>query len=305
MTENIKNIFEKNIKLLGDMDKSVYCFREQQYYRALGYVADSFDHLKLVIEAIITDRDYFKLVSIESILKMLTDILEAMMNDDFILLADLLELQLMNFLIEVQELIISKEEILFDEENYENIISLLHNYGECFLNQMKDSINTEQLLESGYRIEVTSCGQMILAAKCKEFKFFLHTNNRIQTEAFILARQWYQENKTRYIIYGFGMGYHIHELQSIAKEAEIEVYESDLNVLRLACAFTNVEDVLSNNKIKLIFDPELELLKERMNSLTEEDSLLIHYPSYLNIKKDEVKEILQKVLPWVKVLEKR
>jgi hypothetical protein len=101
------------------------------------------------------------------------------------------------------------------------------------------------------------------------------------------------------------MGYHIHELQSIAKEAEIEVYESDLNVLRLACAFTNVEDVLSNNKIKLIFDPELELLKERMNSLTEEDSLLIHYPSYLNIRKDEIKEILQKVLPWVKVLEKR
>lgn len=298
MNENIRCIFEKNIKLLGDMDKSIYYFRWQQYDKALGLVSNSIDQIKLVIEAIITDRDYFNLVNIESILEMLNNFLEAKKNNDFILLADLLELQLINFLIGVQELIISKEEILFDEENYRNNISILLTNGECIPEQLMEPINTEYLLRSGYRVEITSCGQMTLAAENKESKFYLHTNNKIQTEAFLLASQWYHEDKTRYIIYGFGMGYHIHELQSIAKEVEIEVYESDLNVLKLACAFADIEDVLSNSKIKLIYDPKLDLLKERMNTLTGEELLFIHYPSYLNIKKDEEKAILQGVLPW-------
>jgi len=303
LTENIRSIFEHNMMLLGDMDKSVYYFREQQYDKALSFVANSIDQIKFIIEAIVTDRDYFKLVATESMLEMLTGILEAKKNKDFILLADLLELQLINFLIGVQELIISKEEITFNEENYKENIKVLFEHGVGLPEQMKEPINPVKLLESGYRVEFTSGGWMTLAAENEGSKFYFHTNSRIQSEAFLLARHWYQKDVKKYILYGFGMGYHINELQAMITEAEIEIYEADINVLQLACAFADVKEILLDQRIKLIFDPELELLKLRVASLETEEIFLVHYPSYKNIRSSEGKEILKTALPWSNTIE--
>lgn len=303
MTENIRSIFEHNMMLLGDMDKSVYYFREQQYDKALSFVANSIDQIKFIIEAIITDREYFNLVDTESMIEMLTGILEAKKNKDFVLLADLLELQLINFLIGVQELIISKEEITFNEENYKENIKLLFELGVGLPEQTKEPINPVKLLESGYRVEFTSGGQMTLAAENDGAKFYFHTNSRIQSEAFLLARHWYQRDVKKYILYGFGMGYHIKELQAMTIEAEIEIYEADRNVLQLACAFTDVKELLLNRQIKLIFDPTLELLKQRVASLEPEEVFLVHYPSYKNIRSSEAKEILEVALPWSKTID--
>lgn len=303
MTESIRSIFEHNIRLLGDIDKAVYYYREQQYEIALGIVANSIDQIKFVIEAIVTDREYFNLVDTESMLEMLTGILEAKKNKDFILLADLLELQLISFLIGVQELIISKEEIEFDEENYKENIKLLLERGTGFSGVFEEPINTSKLLESGYRVEFTSCGQMTLAAENEGLKFYFHTNNRVQSEAFLLAKHWHKTDKKRYILYGFGMGYHIDELQSLAAEAEVEVYEADPNVMQLACAFSDVKKLLLNERIKLVFDPDLKHLEQRIASLASEEAFLVHYPSYKNIRAEKGREFLNSVLPWSKTIE--
>lgn len=293
MTQNIQSIFEHNIKLLGEMDKAVIYFREQQYDKALSLIADSIDEVKLIIEAIITDREYFNLVNTESMLEMLNGILDAKKNKDFILLADFLELQLINFLIGVQELIMSKEEILFEEDKYqENIKALTMNVKELE-EKLVEPINTAKLVESGYRIEFTSCGRMTLAAENEGVSFYFHTNSKTQSEAFLLARYWYHKEKKLYIIYGFGMGYHIAELHSLAPEAEILVYESDINVIQLACAFTDVKGLLSEGRIKLVYDPELTLLQDRLVNLTEEELFLVHYPSYKNIRTQKGRDIME------------
>ncbi len=303
MTENIRRIFDQNALLLGDMDKAVYYFREQQYEKALGLVANSIDQVRFVIESIIMDRDYFNLVSTESLLEMLSGILEAKKNKDFVLLADLLELQLISFLVGVQELIISREEILFNEDSYKENIKLLLEGGTGFPKELLEPVNTAKLLESGYRVEFTSCGQMTLAAENEGEKFYFHTNSKVRTEAFALARHWYKEGTKKYILYGFGMGYHLSELLDLTADTEIEVYEADQNVMQLACAFAEVKELLTDDRIKLIFDPELKLLEERIGVLTTEEVSLLHYPSYRNIRKTEGKELLSSVFPWVKALE--
>lgn len=293
MTQNIQNIFEHNIKLLGEMDKAVIYFREQQYNKALSLIADSIDEVKLIIEAIITDREYFNLVNTESMLEMLNGILEAKKNKDFILLADFLELQLINFLIGVQELIMSKEEILFEEDKYQENIKALTTIEKDLEEKLVEPINTAKLVESGYRIEFTSCGRMTLAAENEGESFYFHTNSKTQSEAFLLARYWYQKEKKIYIIYGFGMGYHIAELHSLAPEAEILVYESDINVIKLACAFTDVKGLLSEDRIKLVYDPEFTLLQDRLTALTQEELFLVHYPSFKNIRTQKGREIME------------
>ncbi len=297
MKDSIKDIFEHNIALIGDMDKAVYYFRGQKYDTALCLLAGAIDQIKLVLEAIITDRDYFHLVDTESVFQMLSRILEAKKNRDYIMLADLLELQLISFLTGVQELIISKEEISFDEESYQDNIRLLLEKEIDFPEEMKEPFNTDELLGSGYRVEFTSCGQMTLAAENEGERFYFHTNSRVQQEAFLLACNWYSESVKKYVLYGFGMGYHIQEIQTIAKDAEIEVYEADKNIVQLACAFADVKQLLCNDRIKLIFDPELKRLSSRIDGLKPEEALIIHYPSYKNIKSCEEKKLLALKMP--------
>ena len=303
MVQSIRDIFELNIGLLGKMDKAVCYFREQQCDRALEQIVNSIDEVKQSIEAIILNREYFNVVNTESMLEMLTGILEAKKNADYILLADLLELQLINFLIGVQELIISKEEIEFNEGNYRKNIETLLAHSEGLEVKLKEPINTALLLESGYRIEFTSCGLMTLAAENDGLKFYFHTNNKIQSEAFQLARHWYRKDQTSYILYGFGLGYHIQELLTLAQGAQLEIYESDVNVLQLACAFTDMDQVFSSERVKLYFDPELILLEERLKEGKHDEALRVHYPSYKNIRNKEKKKLLSYTFPWLKSIE--
>jgi hypothetical protein len=303
LLQSIRDIFEHNIRLLGGMDKAIYYFREQQCDKALGQMANSMDEVRLIIEAIITDREYFNLVDTESMLEMLTGILEAKKNKDFVLLADLLELQLINFLIGVQELIISKEEIVFDEEIYRDNIQLLLEHSEGFEGCLHEPLNTAHLLESGYRIEFTSSGLMTLAAENQGSTFYFHTNNKIRTEAFLLARQWYSPEKRIYHIYGYGLGYHINELHELTPDADIVIYEADINVIRLACAFTGKKGLILNDKIKVIYDPEFTLLSERLKVREEAEALCIHYPSYKNVRSRKGREALEAGFPWLGALE--
>jgi hypothetical protein len=285
------------------MDKAVCYFREQQCDKALVHIANSIDEVRLVIETIISNREYFKLVNTESMLEMLTGILKAKKNRDYILLADLLELQLINFLIGVQELIISKEEIEFDEQHYCDNIELLLAHSEGLEARLKEPINTAKLLESGYRIEFTSCGLMTLAAENEGQTFYFHTNNEIQSEAFQLARHWYQPDQASYVIYGFGLGYHIRELLALAPDAQYVIYESDVNVLQLACAFSGLEQVFTSPQVKLVFDPEFISLQEHMSKLEATDILRVHYPSYKNIRTSENRMLLADALPWLSTVE--
>ena len=303
MTDNIKGIFEHNILLLGETDKAVFYFRQQQYDKALGIVANFIDQIKYVVEAIITDRDYFNLVATEAVLEMLSKILDAKKNRDFILLADLLELQLLSFLCGVQELIISKEEILFDEDNYKENIRILLERGKGFPEQLMEPMNSNKLMEDGYRVEFTSCGLMTLAAQNEGSTFYFHSNSRVLSEAFLLAKRWYSEGKKKYILYGFGMGYHISQLQELAPEADIEVYEADSNIIQLACAFTDVKEILKKDHTKLIYDPQFQLLSKRISSLHQEEALVIHYPSFKNIRSKEGRELLGKEIPWSNAIE--
>jgi hypothetical protein len=263
-------------------------------------VANSIDKVKAVIEAIIGSREYFNLAATESVLQMLNRLLEAKKNQDYILLADLLELQLISFLTGVQELIISREEILFDEDNYQENIQLLRAQGVGFSEELLNAIPTEKLLESGYLIEFTSCGRMTLAAENEGVSFYFHTNNNVHEEAFLLARRWYRNNIKRYVLYGFGLGYHVGELHALAKEAVIEVYETDLNVIQLACAFTDLKELIGDDQVRLVYDPGLAGLKERITELTPEEAFYIHYPSYMNLRSRNEKEILENIQPWLK-----
>ena len=300
MTEKIKIIFERNIYLLEQSDKAVYYFRKQKHDVALGIIAESMAILRKTIESIISDREYFNTVSADSVLDMLSHILEAYKKENYILLADLFEMQMVNFLLKIQELIISREEIGFDEEQYYDNLKVLKANSIGLDETLFKSIDPQPFLKEGYRVELTSCGLMTLAAENNGAQFYFHTNGRVQAEAFLLANNWYKEEIKEYILYGLGFGYHIKELLTLAGQAKITVYESDINIILLACAFTKIKEIFKEKRVKLIYDPEYLYLKNRLAHLSDKEIFYVHYPSFQNIRSAEGRKLTESYVSWVK-----
>lgn len=281
MTAEIKGLFQTNIELLELVDKAVIGFREQRYQEALEYMPVVTEKMRNVVDSIIGDKEYFELVSTDSLMEMLEGIVAASRCEDYVLLADLLELQLCTLLCNVQELIMQKEdydffsETMYREQCAAMTVLLKGNAAAVF----EKPLDPEELLRKGYRVEVTSCGLMTVAVKTDRGSVYLHTNHKIATEAYLLARSWIEKGKNIYLVKGFGLGYHVMELAKQLPEAEIEVYESDGELLKLACAFSPLKELLQNEKITVCYDEDGSMWKERMDALKENEQVCLHMPS--------------------------
>ncbi len=285
MIDNVSDIFDKNTRVLNGIGKAIIKTREGNYEDAIEEISKVSEDISYIADSIMRNREYFELVSVESIGEMLEGIIEAKQKQDYILLADLLELQMENFICSVQNYIMNKEELqTFEESKYqEQIVKLQKKVvnQDFFWKDFKEELNTSDLLEEGYRIEITSCGLMTLAAKDKnKIAHYLHTNHKISQEAFLLARTWSDPSITTYVIYGLGLGYHIIELIQLNQDASFEIYEGDMNILKLCCAFSNIEIILSNPNVKVIYDKDCSQFKKRIQLLQTHEKLCIHRPSY-------------------------
>lgn len=298
MTVDIRNIFDKNIELLERIDKSVYYFRKQQHDIALGIIADSMGLIRHFIEAIIDNKEYFNLEATDTVVEMLSSILDAYKKEDYILLADIIELQLISFIISVQELIIGREQVIFNEEIYQENLRLLIDNSLGIERSLIESIDPQTLLQEGYRVEFSSCGLMTLACRNGDCSYYFHTNGRIPMEAFTLASHWYSKEINRYIIYGLGFGYHIKELLSLSDSIEITIYDEDINVILLASAVTRLGDLLKTGRVKLVYDSKLSKLEKAISGLQRDEALYVHHPSFQNIRSDKGRKLLKDYVSW-------
>lgn len=310
MLENIKNIFIDNVKLIGLIDKAIYYLRIQEYEPALDIVSETAESITTLADAIIRDRDYFSLVSTDSVAEMIQGIINAKRKKDYVLLADLFEMQLLNFASSVQELIMKREDYLaFDEELYSDNIRRIKISAEKSLRELTDDITDDEidrlcvnqgavmdeeldpayLLDSGFFVEYSSCGCMTLGATDKDGeKYYFHSNNKIGLEAFLLARHWFDKDIDRYVIYGFGMGYHICELLAMSNDISIVVFESDIRVLKLAAAFSDIGKLLADERISIVYDPDSTLIDRYLKEKGSTDlKICLHLPSLRNIRDDK------------------
>lgn len=285
MTAEVKKMFQTNVELLELVDKAIIYFREQEYSDALELMPQVSEKMRLVIDGIIGNKDYFELVSTDSLMEMLEGIVEASRSEDYVLLADLLELQLGTLLCNVQELIMKKEEdAFFSETMYQEQCSAMIQKLKCGGTKCPEELfetplDPEELLEQGYRVEVTSCGLMTVAVKTDRGSVYLHSNHKVSLEAFYMARSFAKQEANTYLVKGFGMGYHVAELAKLKPEANIVVFESNGQVLKLACAFAPLKKIIENERISICYDADGAAWQERVENLQETEAICLHMPS--------------------------
>lgn len=297
MDKDINTIFDHNIKLLSEIDKIIYYFHTQNYDKALRTATIVIDQISSYIELLLSQAEYFNenefLVQPEAFMNIMGGLLEAQKSMDFVLLADLYEAQVSPLLLRLQEVIVSKEDISFHEHNYKESILSIEQKDYELAKLLASQPEYLSLMEHGYSVEPTSSGLMTVAVTENNKKYYFHSNNKTLNEAFTLAQSWYLEEKTEYIIYGLGFGYHAKELSELDDNISIEVYESDINMLQLACAFSEFKSIMNNPKIKIIYDPDFSKLVNRIGNINEETEIVIHYPSLRHIKDSILREKLE------------
>ncbi len=319
----IREIFDNNIRLLGYIDKAVVLFRQGRYDEALGMVAESGEGINRVCDAVLADRTYFGGISADFVGEMLESVLKAKKDRDYILLADLYELQLSAFITGIQEYIVGKEDFFdFDVEKYNEKIKKLEQKLTAGFDslpgtdieddererlrvnrnaELEAPLMPEELLGGGYSVEFSSCGLMTVRAPMSGGgSIYLHSNGNIMRESFLLADRFRQEQVSHYIVFGFGLGYHIEELLELDKFARVTVFESDINVLKLFCAFSGSE-LLDNRRLCIVYDPDRTLIEQRIASLENDEKACVHYPS---MRRAASGKRLMSVAPFSSIVER-
>ena len=297
MKENIIKIFKQNIKLIPEVDKIIYYFRIQNYDQALRRLAGVTGELSLLIEELLEDIVYISSniypIEAEYILNVLNGLLKAQESKDYIYLVDLFEIHVIDLLAKLQEGILVQFGLPFDENKYLDNINAISELKLDFISELKPLKETAELLGNGYSIDPTSSGLPTLAIETEEERYYLHSNHRVENEAFILANSWYNLEKDTYIVYGLGLGYHIIELANLDDNITIEVYESDMNIINLACMFADLKGIIKRPNVRLIYDPKFIKLIAKISKLEENEDFVLHYPSVRNIKDSRIREELE------------
>ncbi|MGB8454206.1 MAG: 6-hydroxymethylpterin diphosphokinase MptE-like protein [Anaerocolumna sp.] len=297
MDNKIKEVYFLNIQLLGQMDKLIYYFRIQNFDYALrlsGLVLQQLDHYTELLNEC---NEYFneeeEVITPHSFLYITQELFKALEMNDYILLSDYYELLLMPLLLKLQEIIIKKERYCFNQELYNQNINYLESKDKSLTDKVRQLPSISDSCQGHYELEFTTSGLMTLAINEDNKKYYFHSNNRPDHEAMLLAHSWYEEDKRTYIVYGLGLGYHIYELYAMDNNVVIEVYESDLKIIQLACTLPVMKSILSADNIKLCYDPNFVLLKYKLMNIEKNSEFVIHYPSLRNIKNYTEKEKLE------------
>ena len=75
------------------------------------------------------------------------------------------------------------------------------------------------------------------------------------------------------------MGYHVAELALQKPSAKIEVFESNAQIIKLACAFSPLKKLLENEKISICYDEDGAEWHNRVENLEEKEAVCLHMPS--------------------------
>lgn len=220
-------------------------------------------------------------------------VMECMQNQDYLLMADYLNIGIKKLMIDYLEEKCAKDPVVYAYEeawrtqwqhivfDKENNIELLQKFRTL-----------EELDSLGYKVENCSTGAVTVSKKVKGKEIYLHPNISPYEAAWVLAGEWGKERSSHYIILGGGLFYHITNLWNLDRSSQIEVYESDIYMLMIASVYALRGWIFAN--VTVHYDPGYrKFLSAAAKASKEEDTkVCMYYPSLLVIEEDSLRERL-------------
>lgn len=215
----------------------------------------------------------------EQLIQTTSLLVEAQEQQDYLLLADYLELSLQPLLGLL--LGIARESVnLIEQVDYR-----LTN-GPYFPEYTRKDKQQE------YQIEPTQQGPLTMKVSGAEGSFYFHSNVNPWKEATRWVQTYSEDREEEYAVLGLGLGYHVISLWKRTQGAiPVHVYEPDASILTLAERYQDFS-VCQGRNLYIHYDPELTMLMKKLSANTA--TLAIHHPSLRNIPKSAQKDALER-----------
>ena len=174
---SVKDLYKKNIQLLSYTNKLIYYFRNQNHDYALRLTSDVITLFTSYLEVLNEYQSYFNedyvTYNMDAVMGIFNGILKAQENKDYILLADLYELQIIPLLTKLQEILIGKEGVTLIEDTYTESIKIMEENYKGIAIELNRMPKHSEYTDNRYEIEFTSAGLMTLAVN-DNGKYYLH-----------------------------------------------------------------------------------------------------------------------------------
>lgn len=294
-SDSLRGLYWNNAKVLDEIGQLVHVTREQNLYRIRTWISVISRDLQESIRIILENMDVFSTQglnwSVDALAEVLTQLEAAQAMEDYVLLADLYELQLASMLQDIQAVLVMLDIPLVKEEWWEANLAVLR----------KDNPELTQALQSYAQkmkgdapsrcfVEPTSTGYFTMGIQTGEKTWYLHSNRNPVEEARIWARRHYRLAKEAYTVYGWAMGYHIRELLQNDEEMDLVVLEPDIEILYYA--FSCGDWTYELQRITLIWDPNWEKTR---NYISENREFLVYRPELANVEDDTICALLSQM----------
>ena len=300
----MKELYWKIVGILDQMSMLIRETRQQNYQIVVNRINGMMERLNAVIEALFNDADYFGAAGLniqqDYVLQILAGLLEAQQNEDYVMYGDLLQLQMIPLLIDVQNAIRNMEDVTFllqqREDTYERNMNRLQKRDEQLYNTLQQWQNIWKDGEHAvtcYSVEPTTIGFPTLAIENNGKRYYLHSNYNPYEEARCLADTYYDVDKTKYVIYGLGLGYHVAVLAVKDRSAKIYVYESDIAVIHNCMMYNQMDWYFADANISIVYDPAFTLFQSQIEQ--GDAVLMLHRPSIHNIMNTGIRDKMGEV----------
>lgn len=285
----MKKIFNINKELISITTSTIEACRIQRFFSATRFISDLTGRLGDFFQSL----DVSPLGSyIDHISQILEGIISAQENEDYVLLADIMEINLLPCLNTIQQTIIQENPAISMSNLYKENIELLDQD-----NALRAIPMASDFSSSHYHIEPATIGTNTLKYSKNNSEFYFHSNNNPYTEANAFAGEYAEPDCLSYTVFGFGMGYHIKALLEYDRRFEVTVFETNINILSLAFTYGDLHNILNNPRLHIIYNSDLKSLSSylfKASSLEKESSkLIIHYPSLMALEDSPVKTALK------------
>ena len=316
--QEIRGLKELIQDILGQMVRIVYFQKKQQYFRSSMIGKELWQELSRLVEQISRHLEEINgeepILTMEGLLMALQELQEAQESEDYVLLSDLYQLQLMPALSSVQERLVTALGVQIDERLlWENISCCGEKYPQLLYSLLPetvirecgereaftdDAVNqivalVEKCFEKGYSVEPTSCGMMTMAVN-QGHQYYVHSNGQLVEEALLQAEEWLSQEKEEYIFYGLGLGYPYMEMLALDKNISVRVVETNREMLILAMVFAPLYRLIQNHQFSLIYDPTGHRLMNMTLGLDAHRGFYILKPALCGIKNSHLRDQLER-----------
>lgn len=300
--DNINIMISKNQELIYLIERIIYYFRAQNYDKALRFMTQFIKKFEEQVINFITNKKELLKYGIEieekEITCLLQDILTVQEQKDYILLSDLLEVQVKPWLVFIQEKVgRAAEEAFYPQIYQENckifIETCKKNSFSMKLIHSLIELGDPTLKEGNYNLEYTASGVWTCAVNKEDKHWYLHSNNSPMMEGFLLAQAWYEESKTDYEIFGLGLGYPVLALFEKSEYIHITVYEYNLDIIRMAFAVNDFRNLFQSGRFHLIYMEKPDKLTKIIMHHPEYIKVVFHEPSIRAVSENSTRELLE------------